>query len=339
MASKKVQIGVIGGMRKKITLSSDTPGTTISEIGDGTVTLAQLRQLLGIVTIPNTQIPSGGGGGSQATIVVGPGLSGGGPVIGNVPINLTIPIGAHMLLGDGGGGDGDPGPPGPAGAAGVAGSIGPVGPPGKDGEPGEDATPIPGPIGPTGAAGAAGPAGAIGAPGQDGTPGEDAMMIPGPIGPTGAAGSVGQTGLSGAVPWIFAEEPEERIWTPWYDQRQERSRGTVVGTLTGCTTAPTTTILWAREGDIISITIPGVSAVSNANTMTISGTFPAEIVSASAPFSAVYPVEDNSAFVGLSACRVTATAIAFLLNGTGTGFNVTGTKGLSSTVSFTYSRL
>lgn len=119
--AKKNQLPVVGGIRKVIvTPGAVTPGTTITEYGSGTVTLAQLRAALGVVVAkPNTQ---GGGASSGATIVPGPGLSGGGPVLGNIPINLTAPIPA-TFEGEPGE-DGLPGPTGPSGPPGPAGQAG-----------------------------------------------------------------------------------------------------------------------------------------------------------------------------------------------------------------------
>lgn len=88
--SKKVQIPVVGGLRKSVTVGGSTAvGTTIAELGSATVSLAQLKALLGLLddnnsgTISDVPTPA---------ILVGPGLSGGGPVLGIVPINLIGPI-------------------------------------------------------------------------------------------------------------------------------------------------------------------------------------------------------------------------------------------------------
>lgn len=142
---KKVQLPVVGGVRKVILTGDNTlPGTTIAELGSNTITLAQLKVLLG-----NLDEPDSGtiGGGPTASIKVGPGLSGGGPLLGVVEIDLTAPVGSHMLLDDSGT-EGERGPPG------IAGSVGPPGmrgPPGPEGPQGEDGSP--GPPGPAGSGG------------------------------------------------------------------------------------------------------------------------------------------------------------------------------------------
>lgn len=174
----KNQLPVVGGIRKVVkTPPAQTPGTTIAEYGSGTITLAQLRQALGvIVTKPNTQ--GGGGGGAGATIVPGPGLSGGGPVLGNVPINLTAPI-PVFIFDDSGGGDGD--------AAPIPGQTGPAG------------------IGTTGAAGPAGPAIFLLADDPD----EALNAVPGAVGPQGILGATGGVGPAGPALFMLAEDGQD----------------------------------------------------------------------------------------------------------------------------------
>lgn len=89
----KVQIPTIGGLRKKITLGSVSTATTISGLEGQTLTLAQLALLLGTSTAPSsgTSTPAAGGSGSSggASLVLGPGLSGGGPLVGSVSLRLN----------------------------------------------------------------------------------------------------------------------------------------------------------------------------------------------------------------------------------------------------------
>lgn len=169
----KRQVPVIGGVRKVIKDGGNpaSPGTTIAELGSDTVSLATLAAL--ITQLQSQQVNTGGGNigdGTEATLVVGPGLSGGGPMLGAVPLRLTAPIPA-FIWDDGGGGDGDPGPPGMPGIRGVNGVTGGIGPAGPAifmaGDSGED-----------------GDLGAPGAPGVPGAPG-----TPGIAGPTGPAGT------------------------------------------------------------------------------------------------------------------------------------------------------
>jgi hypothetical protein len=192
----KYQVPTVGGLRKVIRPGSTaSSGTTIAGLEGTTLTIQQLAQLLANLT--NT----GGGNigtGAEAAIQVGPGLSGGGSLVGVVTIRLTAPAGAFGIVAEDGA-DGDMGPPGPPGAAGARGAIGPVGPQGDDGADGD--------IGPPGAPGVSGAPGATGAPGpagpvvaflaDDGADGD--LGPPGPPGPLGATGATGSTGLTGGV--------------------------------------------------------------------------------------------------------------------------------------------
>jgi Collagen triple helix repeat (20 copies) len=121
---KKFQVPVLGGMRKMILPPSTTPGTTIAELGASTISLAQLSAL---VTAQQAAQANNGGGnigdGTEAILVAGPGLAGGGPMLGNVNLRLTIP---PALIAE----DGIDGDPGLQGIQGVAGAKGVAGAPG-----------------------------------------------------------------------------------------------------------------------------------------------------------------------------------------------------------------
>jgi hypothetical protein len=166
----KIQLPSIGGLRKvvKVPGSNVAVGTTISELGSGTVSLAQLAAIISQIQAQQTNTGGGNiGDGTEAVLVPGPGLSGGGPMLGSVPLRLTAPI-PWGLDDGGGGGDGDPGPPGPPGRNGATGAQGPLGPAifmsADDGEKGDV-----GPPGIQGLAGATGPSGSAGAAGPPGT--------------------------------------------------------------------------------------------------------------------------------------------------------------------------
>jgi hypothetical protein len=120
---RKVQIPVVGGIRKVVTVTPPVAGTTIAEFGSGTVTLAQLRAALGTITVGGSSGGSSGGSAPPAALALGPGLSGGGPMIGAVSVRLTAPIPANL-----------------------------------DDHVCEESIPIPGPAGPVGPQGPAGPA-------------------------------------------------------------------------------------------------------------------------------------------------------------------------------------
>lgn len=205
---KKFQLPVIGGIRKVLTQPTTTPGTTIAELGQGTITLAQLAAI--ITQIQSQQNNTGGGNigdGTEAFLAVGPGLSGGGPMLGTVRLRVNQP---PVFLADDGA-DGDPGPPGAPGLRGLQGVQGPPGPDGADGAdgdpgpPGAPGTSTSGSVGPSGGAGPAGPAlFMLADDGQDGDLGPPGP--PGPLGATGNTGNVGPTGGTGpAGPAIFLD--------------------------------------------------------------------------------------------------------------------------------------
>ncbi len=185
---RKTQVPVMGGMRKVLQPTNTAVGTTIAEIGSGTITLEQLAAAINnILNNTGTTVPPGT---PTGTLVPGPGLSGGGALVGNVPIRLTAPIPA-LLAEDGQ--DGDPGPPGLTGNIGLTGASGPPGAAlyflaedGTDGDPG--------------APGGQGPAGAVGATG--------------PQGPQGPAGTGTGSGGSGTLMMFVPEDnyPEDPLY-------------------------------------------------------------------------------------------------------------------------------
>lgn len=197
--TNKFQVPVVGGVRKVINLK-----TIVDQI---TNIQQQLSNVVNAVNTINTvqTAQAASPATNTATLVPGPGLSGGGPITGPVSIRLNAPI---PFIGGEEGEDGEPGPPGsagppgatgPAGAAGSAGPTGGVGPAGpalfflaEDGPEGDFGPPgsagPPGATGPAGAAGSAGPTGGVGPAGpalfflaEDGTDGTDG--IPGALAP------------------------------------------------------------------------------------------------------------------------------------------------------------
>ena len=184
---KKFQAPVIGGFRKMITLPPTSVGTTIAEVGAGTITLSQLAAAINNILQGTGTTTTGSA--QSANLVVGPGLSGGGVLVGNVPLRLTAPV-PWGIMEDGA--DGDMGPPGIAGATGPQGPQGPAGSGGSGGgtaiwvpeDTSYDDFLIPG------------PAGAVGATGATGA-----------TGPQGPAGTGTGSGGSGTVMFMVHEDP------------------------------------------------------------------------------------------------------------------------------------
>jgi hypothetical protein len=191
-------------MRKVIYPGGGTAvGTTIAEVGSGTITLEQLAAAINNILQNAGTITTGSS--TAANLVLGPGLAGGGTLVGNVPLRLTAPIPA-MWTEDGV--EGDMGPPGI------------IGPRGQQGIPGQFLMPEDGADGDWGPPGAAGATGATGAQGPQGPAGsgtgsggvgtilmmipddhsfDDTLQVPGPTGATGATGAQGPQGPAGTA--------------------------------------------------------------------------------------------------------------------------------------------
>lgn len=153
----KLQLPAVGGIRKVLkTSAAQSSGTTIAGFAGQTLTVAQLRILLG----STTTVVGGGGGGGSASLLLGPGLEGGGVLTGAVPLRLIAPLPFLGSDEESEGSGGDPGPPGPQGPAGngATGAPGPAGPAlyftAEDGEEGDMGPP--GPPGPPGSGGGGG---------------------------------------------------------------------------------------------------------------------------------------------------------------------------------------
>ncbi len=87
MATKKVQVPAVGGLRKVIQPSAASTATTIAGLEGQTLSVAQLKALLGNVPAAGPSAPAAAP--AAASLVPGPGLTGGGPLVGAVPIRLV----------------------------------------------------------------------------------------------------------------------------------------------------------------------------------------------------------------------------------------------------------
>jgi hypothetical protein len=197
--AKKFQVPVLGGLRKVINPAAvATPGTTIAGLGSSTVTLAQLRALLADTVGGSNLI----GDGSEAILVVGAGLSGGGVLLGPVQLRLDpggIPgSNAFALMDDAAGG----GPDYPSPILAAPGKIGPQGfPVPMRGEDGEDPWPAM-----PGVAGARGQNG-ITLWAQPDDP-DDPLMIPGLQGIQGIQGPAGSSATSSGFVVLMSDSNE-----------------------------------------------------------------------------------------------------------------------------------
>jgi hypothetical protein len=113
--------------------------------------------------------------------------------------------------------------------------------------------------------------------------------------------------------------------------------GSFTGTLTGCATSPTATFNWERTGNIVTIyCAAGVTATSNAATMTITGTN-APSSGASSGCSVACFVEDNGTIQLGSGVQPNGGNLTFGKGSSASGgFTSSGTKGLPANWTITY---
>jgi trimeric autotransporter adhesin len=117
-----------------------------------------------------------------------------------------------------------------------------------------------------------------------------------------------------------------------------KETGTYTGTLTGCTTSPTVTVRWTRVGNIVTITIPAISATSNLSTCTITGALPAGISPSTTKYVPVANFQNAGTVDGTACAAISAgsAVITFARGGSAASWTTSGIKGFSSTGSFTY---
>lgn len=116
-----------------------------------------------------------------------------------------------------------------------------------------------------------------------------------------------------------------------------QTKQTFTATLTGCTTSPTATVTYKRDGDIVTMIIPSLAATSNSALCTLTG-LPAAITPATTQFVFCNVVDTGANFTGCAQIQ-TAGSIALLkTNDMGvTGFTASGLKGIQGTQVITYS--
>jgi hypothetical protein len=97
------------------------------------------------------------------------------------------------------------------------------------------------------------------------------------------------------------------------------STGSFTGTITGCTTAPTVTCQWTKVGTSVTLRVGGLTALSNAATLTLTG-LPAAIQPATAGIATemIAALTNNSVGLNLGSCTVAGGTLTFLLANAGT---------------------
>jgi hypothetical protein len=109
--------------------------------------------------------------------------------------------------------------------------------------------------------------------------------------------------------------------------------GSFVGTLTGCTTAPTGTIKWVKNGNVISAIFPGISGISNSATCAITG-LPSNLIPLSPQTFGVAAILNNGVLSSPGGIEVDAAGtISLIVGGSSADFATSGIKGISSPAS------
>lgn len=112
--------------------------------------------------------------------------------------------------------------------------------------------------------------------------------------------------------------------------------GSFTGTLTGCTTAPTATLNYSRNGNSVTIDMTNnLTATSNANTCTITG-LPAALSPARIA-NAMCVIQDNST-KAFGYCQIAGTTINFIPSAAGASntWTTSGSKGVIGGFTITY---
>jgi hypothetical protein len=108
---------------------------------------------------------------------------------------------------------------------------------------------------------------------------------------------------------------------------------TFTASLTGCTTVPTGTVRYSRQGNLVSLFIPGITGVSNTNAATLTGV-PAAITPANAVFGFAL-ITDNGVVEDASVI-IETTSIITLRRPNGVAFTAAGNKGTFTGVTLVY---
>jgi hypothetical protein len=106
--------------------------------------------------------------------------------------------------------------------------------------------------------------------------------------------------------------------------------GTFTATLTGCTTSPTGTVKWWRNGNVVTAILPTLTATSNSTSCSLTG-LPAILWPTTAQTFGVGALSNNGAFSSPGGIYLdTGGVINLFYAGSSTGFTASGTKGISS---------
>lgn len=130
-------------------------------------------------------------------------------------------------------------------------------------------------------------------------------------------------------------------WRVFWDGKSTQDSGSFDAVLTGCTTAPTVKAQWTSSGNIVTMTIPAIEAISNTTACTITG-MPEDARPKTAQKVFVSLVEDNSVYNAAGFLDIAPSGVITLgfINGANpagtTTFTNVGNKGLGAGWTFSY---
>lgn len=114
------------------------------------------------------------------------------------------------------------------------------------------------------------------------------------------------------------------------------SSTTATGTVTGCTTAPTTTVRYVKIGNLVTGSIDTVACTSNAITFSLTGAVPAAMQPTRLQQSCTISATDNAAnFTGACAQFSSGSTTMTIVKVPG-NFTAAGVKGLNDGTTFAY---
>jgi hypothetical protein len=115
--------------------------------------------------------------------------------------------------------------------------------------------------------------------------------------------------------------------------------GTFTVTLTGCTTSPTATAVWARIGNLVILALPALTGTSNTTSMTMTG-LPTEIQPSRDQLLPLPSIESGGAIITTADSGVEVVAssgsLFFFVNNSFSGFGNTLLKGLAGSCTCAY---
>jgi hypothetical protein len=114
------------------------------------------------------------------------------------------------------------------------------------------------------------------------------------------------------------------------------STTTATGTLTGCTTSPTTTVRFVRMGNLVVGSIDSTTCTSNSGSFSLTGAVPAGMQPARTQQSCGGMATDNGASIGPVCFLFASGSTTLTITRPGLAFTASGTKGTADGATFSY---